>query len=354
MITIVKDQLRASVEAASGGQKTILYNDKGQPGEYFILPKFRYEDLGFDTELGTGVCSAFIVDDTEKNEIFIGAYPATIMNSRAVPMAGIAPSNYMTFDQAKAYCENNGSGFHMLTRHEWAAISLWCMANSFEPRGNTNYGRSYDATYDFGRRADGNSPGYASGTALTLNGSGPASWRHNNSFSGIADLVGNIWKWTDGLKLVDGRVLCTEDNTYWADEDDWTAQNSYLDSAAAATFAADGSSDISDVQINSSLANADISAVTGNDGGLAYLKNTWSATTLAGGYAGNQLLKRLLIEPADILPAGAIYARPYGERMLISGGGWGNAGVAGLAAADLINARSSSHGSIGVLPAFIG
>ena len=80
------------------------------------------------------------------------------------------------------------------------------------PRGNSNYGRSSDATYETGTRTDGGSPGGTAGTPRTLTGTGPASWRHNNDFAGIADLAGNVWEWASGLRLNNGEIQVLANN----------------------------------------------------------------------------------------------------------------------------------------------
>ncbi|MFY0838400.1 hypothetical protein ACA371_28910, partial [Klebsiella pneumoniae] len=57
---IIKDTLRQSVEAASGGAQTVLYTAKGQPSFVNIIPKVTIESI--DPSLGTGTHPAFIVD----------------------------------------------------------------------------------------------------------------------------------------------------------------------------------------------------------------------------------------------------------------------------------------------------
>jgi hypothetical protein len=338
MMVFSPDSLRQQVEAATGGHQTVLYNDKGYPGYYYVLPKFRYEDLGYDSELGTGVCTAFLKGGVEKSEVFIGAYPAVIKDGRALPLPGFDPTASIDWDDAKAACEANGPGFHMMTAHEWAAVSLWCMANGFEPRGNTQYGRAYDATHEVGRRQDGIAPGTASGTARTLAGSGPASWRHNGEFNGIADLVGNAWEWQHLMKLVDGRILTTPDNDYDLAEGSWTEQDAYLDSS--------GASGSGEVVLSHEVANS-------GDGGTSSASVTWASMTTSVSYVSNQLLKRLLIEPVGILPAGTIYARNYGERFPYRGGAWSNTSDCGLGAVNVSHERSNTYTSVVVRPAFV-
>lgn len=72
----------------------------------------------------------------------------------------------------------------------------------------------------------------------------------------------------------------------------------------------------------------------------------------AGGYVSNQALRRLLIEPATILPQGRIYMRNFGERLPCRGGDWNNGADAGLAAVLLYYSRAFTDTSVGFRPAF--
>ena len=65
MATIItKDSLRSSVEAATGGLCTVLYDDAGHPSFMRRIPKMRIEDLYPDLGL-TGTHPAFIVNGVE-------------------------------------------------------------------------------------------------------------------------------------------------------------------------------------------------------------------------------------------------------------------------------------------------
>ena len=51
---LIVDQLRRSVEAATGGRQTVLYTAKGQPSHMYVFPRFNCEDIAPGGELGTG------------------------------------------------------------------------------------------------------------------------------------------------------------------------------------------------------------------------------------------------------------------------------------------------------------
>ena len=71
----IKDTYRQAVEAASGGKQTVLYDDKGYPSIMNIIPKLSYKDVGLSDS--TKALPAFMVDDAEKPEIFVGTFMAT-------------------------------------------------------------------------------------------------------------------------------------------------------------------------------------------------------------------------------------------------------------------------------------
>src|SRR5690606_21658939 len=70
----------------------------------------------------------------------------------------------------------------------------------------------------------------------TLTGSGPASWYHDGTPAGIADLRGNVWEWVDGLKLVNGRIYVHHDNDFDTGNsegsvDGWVDTERYFDNS---------------------------------------------------------------------------------------------------------------------------
>lgn len=337
----IKDVRRHAVERASGGRQTVLYDDLGNPSVMNIIPIFRYEDLWYTADMGTGVATCFDVGTgTNKSEIFIGAFQSSLVGSRAVSLPRTDQATSVNFDTAKTYCANKGAGWHLMTMHEWAAISLWCMANGFEPRGNTNYGRAHDRYVERGRRMDGGLPGDTAGTPRVHGGSGPDAWRHNNSPWGISDMVGNVWEWLDGFKLQDGQIIASTFNTQA--EASWAAQAAYFDAA----LATGGAPKLSDAVVNR------LGTIGDNQNAGYSASEAFNVMTKAGTYVSNQLLKRLLVEPATVLPKGRVYMRNFGERLPCRGGGWGDGSDAGLAALYCSASRVNANSGIGFRLAF--
>lgn len=368
MVVFTKDSLRASVEAASGGKQTVMYDDRGYPSYMTIIPKFNIEDI--DATMGTGVHPAFIVGGVTKGQIYIASYPATIADGRACSIPGQVPSVSINFDGAKSYCTSKGQGWHLMTAWEWAAIALWCLKNGFQPRGNTNWRRSHEQTYETGGATDGGVPGAVSGEGRTYGGSGPTSWRHDNTYQGIADLVGNVWEWNDGLKIIDGRIYVPSDNDFTMAEALWPATSVYFDATVGpgdrVGAAASGAPVLSNGITKYSETPTPAGGTDPGDFDYSTVAN-WKDMTASAGYdtliaADRQKMAQLMIAPKLTsagtaffggVQKGTLNVRNYGERLPLRGGAWSIGAFAGLADLDLINRRSYVGVYIGLRPAFI-
>lgn len=302
---LVVDQLRKSVESASGGRQTVHYTAKGQPSFMYVMAAFNNEDI--HAELGTGLHPAFLSNGVKK-ERFVGVYQGSWSDSEVVSQPGKDPMTSINYDTAVTRCQNSGPGFDASSNWDWAAITLWCMANGFEPRGNTYYGLHHTNRWETGKRQDNGLPGDPTGTARILTGSGPASWHHDGTPAGIADMVGNVNEWVRGMKIIDGRVWLAPDNGLLDELD-------FIDTGFDVTNA-----------------------------------NPWSNHSSVG---ASELVKQALIAPiAGMAPVGRIYVNAEGERLPYRGGTWYNTSTAGLGCVYLNNARSRTGTTLGVRPAF--
>jgi hypothetical protein len=260
-----------------------------------------------------------------------------------------------------------------MTNWEWAALSLWCIKNGFQPRGNTDNGRDRDATFETGGRVDGTIPGVTSSNGRVFGGSGPASWRHNNSFQGIADLVGNLWEWQGGFKAVDGQIYMPNDNDFALAEAQWPAQGVYFDASAGPGDGEGATSSGTPILSNgiTKYSETPNPAGGGDNRNLDYtiIDNVsgWQQIGISSGYntltaAVRQRMAQALIAPkllsTDTSVAtgakGTIRVRNYGERFLSRGGAWswGQGGACGLGALFLYYPRSNTSSSMGFRPAF--
>jgi hypothetical protein len=356
---LVKDDLRASVEAATGGQVTVLYTAAGHPSYMVRLPKFNLQDI--DQSLGTGVHPAFIVNGIEKSEIWIGQHLGLQKDGNLLSLPGVTPTVYGTFDVNRGWAAANGPGWHLMTVAEWSAIALWCWKNGTLPRGNNAYGRDIGSPWETATRSDGYAPGDTAGAAMTLTGSGPASWRHNGQPSGIADLNGNLWEWNGGLRLQDGEIQILPNNDAADNTKDQSA-NSPLWKAIKATdgsLVAPGTSgtlkyDATNASGTGALILSDTLANQVADESPDYAAVTLEGMTAKVGLTVPAIAKALGVYPVGSgLSGDYIWARNRGECLPLAGGHWSRGAGGGVFARILHNARADVNGSVGARPAYV-
>ena len=340
----VPDPMRKAVEYATGGKNTVIYDDQGNPNVMVVIPRFNCEDLGLSAlNLGTGTHPAFLTNGVARPEILIGKYLASSAGSNTAVISGVTPKTSVTFDQAKTLCAQKGANWHLMSMWEWAAVALWCQANNSLPRGNSNFGQSHVNKWESARRVDNGMPGDAAGTSYTLTGKGPNAWNHNLSEWGIADLVGNVWEWSDQFKIVDGRMYCTADNNPALAEASWPALAAYFDSSSPT-----GGVPILSNSVTNRLGDIGDDSTTGYSNSVG-----WNAMGMSAGYTSQLLLRRLLVEPvAGASLAGGLYTRNYGTRLPLRGGATSFGASAGLGTLGLHMIRSIVNSSFGFRPAY--
>ena len=352
----VKDPFRQSVEAASGGKNTVMYDDKGYPSVMVRIPRFNLEDI--DASLGTGVHPAFIVHGRTVSEIWIAKYPAKNINGRACSLPGVDPTVSINFDTAKSICEAKGEGWHLYNKTEQAAIALWCMKNGFYPRGNDRRGNSTQAPYETATPANYDGEGRI---CRTLTGTGPQSWNHDNTAWGISDLCGNVWEWCDGFRLVNGEIcIVGEDNTPMNNFDTQNQKDNFTGWIKTGVYF-DGETAGDDIQaprnpknLREVINNERIYPnYTGGDVDNYYggVYQTFASLQAKSGYTPPTYLKQLALQPVNSDIPGGFYCRNYGERLPFVGGNYASA--ASVFALHLQPPRSSVGVDVGLRSAFI-
>ncbi|MEG0858634.1 MAG: hypothetical protein RSG79_03525 [Pseudomonas sp.] len=360
---LIKDSLRAAVEKTSAGRQTVLYTASGQPSFMYPLAQFGIDaQAQLSNDPATPSHPAFVVAGLVRREFFYGVYQGVLRNGELLSLPGQDPQRGLDFDAFSKSARACGPGWHLSTNAEWAALMLWCVSNGFSPRGNSDYGRSIEAAQEQGSRVCEHDPD----NAATLGGSGPLSWRHNNSADGIADLSGNLWEWQAGVRLVDGEIQIIADND---------ALSANLDSCSNAWR----SIRLSDGELllpgNPASAKYDARApcIQGNAGAPLLSSRVRHRTGEAGsnlntsglmdadfnaistttGVQVPAILKALGLFPMhEVLDGDQVYLRNYGERLLLRGGAWYSGGCAGLRSLCLSHPRKHASLTVGGRPAF--
>ena len=350
---LIKDSLRQSVEAASGGEQTVLYTAKGQPTYMNIIQKFDLSTI--DASL-SGTHPAFIVNGVEKPEIFVGTYLGKLVDGELLSLPNVDPSVSANFDNFSTYARACGAGHHLMTNAEWSAVALRCYKNDTQPFGNTYYGRSSENPLLIGRRQDGLDPGNTTGTARTLTGSGSVEWRHNRKPSGIADLSGNVWEWSAGMRLMNDEIQVIADNNaalHTIDMSETSAQWKAIDAVTGNLVTPDGNGTTAGTVKFANSGTADYTINGTNFGGIRNLSTTKPVTAVALARLKALCLYPVVEDTAKFNSDGLWKTIDAGERVPLRGGYWGNAAVAGVFALYLNNARSNASTYFGARPAFV-
>lgn len=346
----IKDTYRQAVEAASGGKQTVLYDDKGYPSIMNIIPKLSYKDVGLSDS--TKALPAFMVDDAEKPEIFVGTFMAMVHDGRACSLPGQVPKVYTNMDQAIAYCRAKGPGWHCMTNAEYAAIALWCKANGYYPRGNNNYGSDHGYPHEKCRPGTVGSDGRIN---LGLTGSGPNSWTHDGTPNGIYGLNGDGWEWAIGLRTNNGEIQILTGNNAAKNTADLTAGSAEWKAILPdGTLVAPGTAGTLKIDIVSGVPKISTTVKTTTSG------DQWPSTpfkdlAVESGITIPDILKALAVFPSDNSDHGGdrFYAKNDGEKCFFRGGAWAYTSDAGVFCLHGNGPRSYSGGSIGFRPAYI-
>lgn len=315
----------------------LIYDNAGNPSVMVAIPKF-YLDEVINGASHTAH-PAFIINGVEQDVIYISKYQNIVENGRAYSLPMKEPCTSINFDQAWNYCKNKGAGWHLMTNAEWAAIALWCKKNGTMPKGNNNYGKDISETNLPQKAIPSSKDGVKTGRVLT--GSGPESWYHNGTFSGIADLNGNVWEWNSGLRLFNGEIQIIADNN--------AAVNSTDVSATSAEWKAimpDGSLVAPGTAGTLKYKGNLISTSAASTGGST--DAPFRSITAADGVAIPEIMKALILAPIGTdYDDDNVWANATGEKISARGGRWVYGARSGIFTLSLNDPRSNAFEGYG-------
>lgn len=333
--------------ASFGGRNKVIFDDLEKPSIMVGFPKPKFSDL--ITGGTQDAVDVYKVDGVERDILYISKYLNVVVNDRAYSLPMKDPRAYINFDQAVAACRKKGAGWCLTPNALWGAIMLWCNRNGFLPRGNTNWDASYEKGYERGVNT------YIDGThggGRTATGSGPATWYHDGTVAGIADMCGDVWEWVAGLRIVGGEIqIIPYGNCMKADCDmsanstEWKAikpDGTLVDPGTAGTLHYDLVSNkivistSTNSEFNSSIAFSQLEAASG--------VNIPQIVKLHG----------LIKDSADIYPTTGHqhYINAAGERLPLRGSSFYNASYGGVGGLGLDGERSGAGYNIGFRSAF--
>ena len=336
-------------------------DDAGLPSLMVWIPAFKLSDvLNTDNE---SIHPAFIVNGVQIPGFWYSKYENVAHEGKVYSLPGETPQANFTLDVAKQYCEAKGYGWHLSTNAEWAAIALLCAKNGTQPNGNTKYGKDSGETEYKAIPASYDDSGRITAVAT---GTGPLTWSHDRTMSGVWDMSGNLFEWQGGLRMVWGEIQVLAD-TDAADPDNPQNASSVC---WKAINAADGS------LVEPECKTTDTSAkLSGSTVRLDFVNNAWvyvttitsSETPTRGcrfaamscadniSAAAKLRLQSLLILPDDGKDYGGDYFwanNGVEERCSYRGGGFSN-GTDGGVFSVYFGPRTSSGNSLGCRAAYI-
>ena len=216
----------AQIEAVSGGRATVIEDDNGNWNVMARIPKFKPSYLDSDLGSNGNYHPAFYVNGTLKDEIYIGLFQSSVDGSGNLVSQPNLDAEIDTFSNHKSACEALGTGWHMMSIHEYASLALISLFMGVTLKGNLQTGFSTDG---FGAYETGS-------TDYIKSGSGPLSWRHDGLPFGVADLLGNHYEFVNLFKTVNSELIFPNYNYYTQSEASWTNQGFY--------YSKDGSSNL--------------------------------------------------------------------------------------------------------------
>ena len=403
-----KRSWRERVEDASFGRNTVMYDDAHHPSVMVVVPAFP------EVDVLSGAANkphpAFIVNSVTKPYMYISKYQSYTVGTgatlRAVTLRGVDPGNTISFDNSLLACSQKGTGWHLMTNAEWAAIALLCKSRGFMPRGNNSYGKDYSVT------SEKATPSYieANQTARTATGTGPVAWSSDGSPFGIYDLNGNVYEWVGGLRANSGEIqvlpnndaaintkaqtavsaewramlesgvlthtkwvtgiayalndviapgngstyICTTAGTSGTPEPTWPGSGTVADGGAVWTYQAALTLKYDYVSTPASNGAGKINTTTQANASSYYSYNTFETEAISAGVTVPNLAKLLGLAPIDgSHGADGLYVNTNGERCALRGGYWNNTSNAGVFCLYLPYARSTALSAFGFRSSYI-
>lgn len=339
----------------------VLIDDTGLPSIMVYIPAFKNSDVL--TGGNDSTHPAFIVDGVQIPGFYYSKYQNITHNGKAYSLPGEDPQTLINFETAYQSCEAKGYGWHISTAVEWAAVALWCKKNGFLPLGNNDNGKDTKEDEFKAIKTSQN-------TARVATGTGPLTWSHNHSESGIWDMNGNVWEWQAGIRLVRGELQIFENNgaANFNNPHDQTSvfwraikasDGSLVEPECLTTDTdqkASGETVRLDFRNGKFTFSNEIIHASNTSNACSFYEVTFDQTI---GEATKSLLRALALLPeegatSDVYGSAYMHCNNLStEVMMFRGGSFGNGNTTGIFAINLSNGRNGKNDNMGFRSAYI-
>lgn len=342
------DSLKFATEGLTGFGCTVIQDDANLPS--FMIPFGKRTNAQLFDGGSEKTHSAFIVDDVEYKRFFASKFLNCIVDGRAYSWPGMDPAVNVNYDQALQACNAKGNGFHLLSMPERAVIDHLIYRSGFIPRGNTNYGKSHVSGYSYEsgeQTADESDGSGGRRTTRTATGSGPATWFHDGTRDGIADWVGNVWKWISGVRIVDGEIQIFFGNAAAKQANAGATSTHWKAIMPSGALVEPGT-----VGTLKYTKDFKIATATGEKGST-YTANFGNITANSGVTIPEILYELHLMPKTGVTHQGAFWINNEGERLPLVGAGWYDTSFSGPSALRFDHPRTDAYANIGLFSAFM-
>ncbi|SHO50055.1 hypothetical protein [Anaerocolumna xylanovorans] len=340
------DALKFAAEGITGGGGTVLLDDAGLPS--FMVPVAKRTNAQLFTGGSEKTHSAFVIDDVEYSKFYHSMFINCMVNGLAYSWPNMDPRASINYDDSHKACNAKGAGWHLASIAERAVIDHLIYKSGVIPRGNTQFGKSHSYTYEAGVGTASESDG-AGGTRITrtATGSGPATWTHDGTRSGIADWVGNVWKWTSGLRIVNGEIQIFVGNQAAKQVSHVDASTYWKAIKPDGSLVAPGTTGTLKFTSTGTIGTDRVAATS--------TSKAFKDVAAASGVTMPEILKELHLLPCSDITTyqGTVYLNTDGERLPFVGGSCNGASNAGPSALGLSDPRSYVGAYVGFFSAFM-
>ena len=194
-------QFSLAIELLSGGRNAVRLDNRGFPSVLVRLPARQSRELC--SLLPDHLHPGFQTGNQVHAQVYLSKYPNVVRDGFAYSLPLQAPGGQVTYDAAILASSQKGVGWGLAPTALWSALALEAQRKGIFPRGNNQNGRARHYPEERGLIVAHEDDGSPSETAV---GSGPVSWYHDHTSSGLSDLVGNVSEWSAGMRLVRGEI----------------------------------------------------------------------------------------------------------------------------------------------------